>query len=233
MIVSHKHRFIYLKSRRTGSTSVEIALADLCGPDDIVTPLNGDRTPADPERRINWQNHEIPRERWPLLARVQVGLGATKRAAGVELFNHIRARRLRALIGPEVFDAYRKVSIERNPWDREVSSYFFTYKRRGRRPSFEDFVATLGRGRKPIDNFDIYSLDGRVIADPILRFETLAEDFARLMAMLGIPDPPALPHANASARRGEKAYRELYTATSRDRVAEVYRREIDHFGYRF
>ncbi len=39
MIVSHKHRFIFLKTNKTAGTSVEIALSKFCGPDDVIPPL--------------------------------------------------------------------------------------------------------------------------------------------------------------------------------------------------
>jgi hypothetical protein len=39
MIVSHRHRFIFIKTHKTAGSSMEMALAPLCGPDDIVTPM--------------------------------------------------------------------------------------------------------------------------------------------------------------------------------------------------
>ena len=39
MIVSHEHKFIFLKTKKTAGTSIELALSQLCGPDDIITPL--------------------------------------------------------------------------------------------------------------------------------------------------------------------------------------------------
>lgn len=39
MIVSFKHNFVFVKTRKTGGTSMEIALCSHAGPDDIVTPL--------------------------------------------------------------------------------------------------------------------------------------------------------------------------------------------------
>lgn len=39
MIASFLHRFIFIKTRKTGGTSVEIVLSSWCGPDDICTAL--------------------------------------------------------------------------------------------------------------------------------------------------------------------------------------------------
>jgi hypothetical protein len=231
MIVSHRHRFIYLKCRKVGSTSVEMVLGDLCGPDDIVTPLDGEKTREIGHRKINWQNYDVPRERWPLSAKLLVALGVSRRAAGVELFNHIRAERLRRLIGAEVFDSYTKVAIERNPWDREVSNYYFHHPKEPR-PSFPDFVANH-TARKPIDNFDIYSIGGKIVADRVLRYETLAEDFARFLDDMGLVAPRALPHARSRQRTDKGVYRDLYTDAARATVARLYAREIAAFGYAF
>ena len=41
MIISHRHKFIYLKARKVAGTSVEVALAKHCGDADIVTPVGG------------------------------------------------------------------------------------------------------------------------------------------------------------------------------------------------
>ena len=39
MIASFLHSFVFIKTRKTGGTSVEIVLSSWCGPDDIVTPI--------------------------------------------------------------------------------------------------------------------------------------------------------------------------------------------------
>lgn len=39
MIVSHRHRFIFIKTQKVAGTSVEIALSKFLGPDDVVTPI--------------------------------------------------------------------------------------------------------------------------------------------------------------------------------------------------
>ena len=39
MIVSHKHKFIFLKTKKTAGTSIELALSPFCGDSDILAPL--------------------------------------------------------------------------------------------------------------------------------------------------------------------------------------------------
>jgi len=43
MIVSHQHRFIFLKSRKTAGSSVQIALAAHCGDKDVITGTGFER----------------------------------------------------------------------------------------------------------------------------------------------------------------------------------------------
>ena len=38
MIVSHEHKFIFLKTKKTAGTSIELALTKLCGPDRAACP---------------------------------------------------------------------------------------------------------------------------------------------------------------------------------------------------
>ena len=47
MIASHAHRFVFVKTRKTAGTSLEIALSRHCGPADIVTRIS----PKDEELR--------------------------------------------------------------------------------------------------------------------------------------------------------------------------------------
>jgi hypothetical protein len=39
VIVSHRHRFVFVKTRKTAGTSLEVYLSGVCGDDDIVTPI--------------------------------------------------------------------------------------------------------------------------------------------------------------------------------------------------
>src|SRR4051794_2759880 len=80
MIVSHEHRFIFIKTHKTAGTSVEVALSRVAGEDAIVPPT----TPAEPGHRP--RNHE---------ARLQHTLtGMLNNPAGLRSSAEIAARRL-------------------------------------------------------------------------------------------------------------------------------------------
>ena len=39
MIISHRYKFIFIKTHKTAGSSMEMALGPLCGPDDIIAPM--------------------------------------------------------------------------------------------------------------------------------------------------------------------------------------------------
>lgn len=241
MIVSHRHRFIFLKTKKTASSSVELALSEICGPDDVITPL----MPADEKLRrgIGPQHYAIPVRRRSLLAPLRRMLGATPARAGLEFYNHMPAHKAKAALPRDVWEGYAKVAVERNPWDREVSLYFWETRQlpEASRPSFSDFVLKRPALER-VKNVQLYSIDGKIVVDRFLRYETLAADFSAFMADLGVATPPVLPHAKSSHRPGsrepgerndEPSYRRFYDEATRDAVARYYAREIAHFGYTF
>lgn len=214
MIVCHEHRFIFMKTLKTAGTSVEIELSRVCGPRDVVTPLplddevlragRGGRPP---------QNHESP----PLPERVH---------------EHIRASKVRPIVGREVWDGYFSFAIERNPWDAVVS-LFYWLRRNDKVDTFERFLTMPNIEQLARRNYQAYHLRGAVAVDRVLRFERLADDLAEVWEHLSLPGAPQLTHAKAGARPLGSDYRELYDAESAELVRRVFARQIEELGYRF
>jgi len=141
------------------------------------------------------------------------------------------AKEIRRLIGERAWNDCYKISIERNPWARQVSLYNWHYRTREPKPSFDLFIRSPFH-RKISPNFDTYAIDGKVAADQVCRFETLEEDLAFALKQIGIDAEVELPRAKSSFRSG-RPWRDYYTPKTRDIVAEWYAREIATFGYSF
>lgn len=228
MIISHAHRFIFLKTQKCAGTSVELALSEICGPDDVIT-----RVSAEDERLRRGhgpQNETIPRRYQRRRARLQTSLGLGSKGV-TRYYNHMPAAAVRRSMDPALFDAYRKVAVVRNPLDREVSLYFWAYRGKADRPTFDAFVRRwcFLPERK---TFDLYSLRGKPVVDTVLRYERLSEDFAAFVNSLGVARCPELPRAKSTQRTAEaRNWRDFYTPDTFRIVAERYAREIEVFGY--
>ena len=212
MIVSHEHGFVFMKTRKTAGTSVEIALSRVCGPDDVITPVLEEALRLETGGR-GPQNFEAP----PL-----------ERKA----FNHMPVSMVRRMLGRRRFESYFSFAIERNPWDAVVSLYHWHVRDLGEPPAFAAYAASEAVETFAAKQQRIYRLDGRVAVDRVLRYESLADELAEVWAGLGLPGSPDLPHAKAGVRP-RASYRDYYDAASRDRVADLFAGPIEDLGYEF
>ena len=57
MIISHKYRFIFVKTLKTAGTSIEVFLSQQCGPLDVVTPILPHVEPHLPRNHEGYYNH--------------------------------------------------------------------------------------------------------------------------------------------------------------------------------
>jgi hypothetical protein len=229
MIVSHAHKFIFLKTKKTAGTSIELALTELCGPEDVITPL----TEIDEARRANgrgpqnWRLHGWWGSPRPLFERRWFKFTA----ADYGFYNHMPAAEARARIGDKVWQSYFKFAFDRNPWDRQVSFYHHRYRNEKEPPSFAAFMHEDDRAR--LDNFDIYSIEGDVAVDFIGRFETLGEDLKIALERVGLCLCTEMPRAKTNFRPTALPYRDYYDDDTRAMVARWYAREIELLDYQF
>lgn len=231
MILSHEHKFIYIKTYKTGSTSVEAALSGVCGPKDVITQASEElrEVRQKPAQNYRLDHPDVPsRPLWRrLLLRPERHYHPT-----IGYFEHMPASRVRRYVGEDIWRSYFKFSFERNPWDRQVSWYHYKTKSKGERtrPSFEAF--NNDRRRAWVENWDLYTIDGNVVMDFVGRYESLRADFETVLSRIGLTGQVELPRTNVSTRR-EGSYRVYYTDVSRELMAAWYAPEIGEFGYQF
>ena len=215
MIVSHKHKFIYLKSYKTASTSVEMFFEKFCNESDIV----GYRGPDPKPRNTTWWNHMTPKN-------IKEQLQKTYSQD----------------LGSYIWDSYFKFGCIRNPWDRKLSSYFFckTVRNIEMPDTFEEYCMYSKRSDFPkqysdrslnLISFQSLSKFYHWNMDYYIRFEKLHEDIQAVCNLLGLScDLKQLPHIK---KTNHKHYTEYYTDEMRDKIAEDYRDDIDFFNYTF
>lgn len=238
MIVSHRHRFIFLKTGKTAGTSVEIALSGLCGPEDVITPI----VPEDEAVRTGMgcrgpQHWVLPVSAWTGADWIRVLRRPTRPGkARPKFYHHMPAAEAAPRLGSGgkggVWDSYFKFCFARNPWDRAVSMYDWRYRDTAR-PSMREFLFSPAAERLRDGSWGLYTIDGRVAVDRVCRFEFLESDLRGVLDGLGVTDEVRLPVTKAGTRRDRRPYWELFDDACRERVAELCAAEIGLMGYRF
>lgn len=131
---------------------------------------------------------------------------------------------------------YFKFAFIRNPWDKVVSHYFFNhYLYFIRDIPFKDYITKLYEG-KPITTAIspthlpfMRNIKGEYDIDFVGRFENIQEDFDYICDKVGIAKMK-LPHKNKTRHNHYSTY---YDEESRDMIAEVFKQDIERFGFEF
>ena len=229
MILSHRHKFIFLKTSKTAGTSLELALARFCGADDIITPVSA----LDEELRNSLgaagpQNYE---RKWTSYG-PHDWMNAITRLRAQRFYNHIPAREVRRIVDRAVWDGYFKFCFERNPWDRVLSQYAWRCKAEPK-PSMAEFLESKAVQDLTQRGIGVYTIGGKVAVDRVCRYENLAEELEFLQNRLELPEPLELPRAKAGHRSDRRHYREVLTEQDAKKIAQRFHREITLFGYQY
>ena len=235
MIISHEHKFIFLKTKKTAGTAIEAALSELCGPSDVITPY---REESEQDRKgLPPQNYRIEHPLKPKRPLWRKLLDAPRALLPPErrlLRAHAGLHACAIMSARTIWRSYFKFAFDRNPWDRQVSWYL--YKTKTKRVAAE-LRALHGRAgaRAYVDNHEIYMLDGALAVDFVGRYERLEEDLIAALAKAGVAGCGlSVPHTNATPNKDtERSYRSYYSDRTRERVADWYRPEIALLGYGF
>jgi len=222
LLVSHLKKFIFLKTFKTASTSVEIYLERYCrsphmaGVDEATFPRD-----------------EIVTAEGIIGARMPDPHGKT-------WFNHMPASRVRELLGESIWNDYFKCCVVRNPFDQVVSYWWFKYVPMMRvqmaNATFTDvrhaFNAWLiNTDDLPIDRH-IYTIDGKTCVDMILKYEKLLADLKLLCERLEIPfEPNRLGTYKDKFRARREPFWLYFTEETQRKVEEYFEPELRTFGY--
>jgi len=232
MIISHKHKFIFIHLHKCAGTSITKSLQpylrqqSLFLKKDIIMGC----TPKHEE------------------------LSNKSRKSG-SIYKHSMAGEIKSFIGKALWEDYFVFAFVRNPWDLVLSKYYWWHKTDAKwnddaqkekqkimSMSFTEFARTI---QGSYNQTMSYSLSTEKIQEDstepcekinlnfIGKFENLQEDFFKVCDALKLPRIH-LPNANPSFElRNGKNYTHFYTEESRDIIADVYKKDIELFGYSF
>ena len=172
VLVSHEHKFIFVKTAKTGSTSAEMFLEPLCAPPDHVV-----------HRRCN-----------TLITKHGI-VGARDRGWGQAeppfWRGHLALQDIRKKLPWWQYRRYRRVAPIRNPYTRAVSHFYYhsAHEKQavptelaGAREAFRAYVQA-GRYRGDAPRIFVGEKPG--LTD-VLRFERLEADLKAFVAKLGL-----------------------------------------------
>lgn len=230
MIISHKYKFIFLKTNKTAGTSIEIALSGVCGDQDIISPISPEDEKVRSEMGFRGPQHHIASA--GEYGIVDVAKLLVKGRKKNRFYNHMPASEVKALVTDRIWDNYYKFCFERNPWERVISLYYWRCKTEPR-PSITQFIDSGALKRLKRKGLELYSIDGKVAVDQVCRFENISGELEAIRAQLGITEELQLPHAKSRFRKDKRSYRDILNAEQQKIIAEMFSDEIELMGYEF
>lgn len=220
MLISTRHRFLFVHVPKTAGTSIAEALAP-----------HAEARPFTPRAAIR---RALPLRQDVATAWFQM---------------HDPASLIRARLGAEAFDGLLSFAVVRDPFGHAVSHYRFlkrypyrAYREKARRLGFEEFLrwragARLHPFRTRVSLFARmsdqarYVVDARdrVLVDRVLRMDRLGTEFPALCRELGLPELP-LGRERASDAGDAGPSPELTPEAVR-LIRQIYARDFDLFGF--
>lgn len=221
MIVSHKHRFIFIKTSKTAGSSIEMALANICSDDDILTPI----VPSVPGHTArNWEGRPNLLKEITQLPRVHWRSSIKHFIQRKRFVNHLPAEIIKTRITERVWKNYFKFCFECDPFDKVASHFLFLKQRKRFDGNLEQFLS----GAIWCMNAPLYSINGSCVVDYVAKYESLGEELGRIGQFIGTSVPLASVQRLKRSDAHERArLSELLRAEYRPRMLELFWPERD------
>lgn len=236
MLVSHRNRFIFIKTMKTAGTSVEVYFEPWCLPEGCPSGAEYRAASVTEAGIVGFRGYPRP---WPFRP---------------TWHNHMPAKQIRRLVGASVWENYFKFTVVRNPFDRLVSAFYYLASARppSARPARRwtrlrpAIVPTSGRNdaetiahfrawvqtaRLPQDR-QLYCIEGQEAVDCFIRHEDLPAGVEAVCTRVGAHfDLGRLQAFKSQFRNRGIEVCDFYDRATEVLVREQYAWEIDRFGY--
>ena len=162
MIISHKHKFMFIKTTKTAGTSIEVDLNQVLGDSDIATPI----FPAvDGHKSQNFERGILRKN----------------------FYNHMPASEVKKIIGNDIFDNYFVFCVEREPVDKCISHYSMLrnsphHNKKTQNLTFDEYIENK---HFPVDTNKYVDENGNLLVNRILKYECLSDELNEIAKLLG------------------------------------------------
>lgn len=220
MLVSHRYRFIFIKSAKTAGTSVESYFEEYCFPEG------------------EWEESHYVNE-YVNPASGIVGYRGLNRPSNTIFYNHMTARELRANLPAEVWQTYFKFTTVRHPFDRQISHFYHFELIRNK-----DFWASQAgddidkfrrwlRNTGGVSDRHLYTINDSLAVDYCIRFESLHDGVREVCNQLGIcaDQGKTLPKFKSEFRKGAPPIHMFYGQEEKELVSKSCAWELATFEY--
>tara|TARA_R110001592_G_scaffold348004_1_gene641862 strand:- start:6064 stop:7548 length:1485 start_codon:yes stop_codon:yes gene_type:complete len=215
MIISKSKKFIFLKTRKTAGSSIQVSLSTICdSSQDIITGSNKKGEKISEEGYAGWNYKKF-----------------------FTYHPHPPIDQVKNWVGKD-WDDYYKFAFVRNPFDIVVSRYHWDVKAKGNQPtSVEGFNEWIKGYCTPKgtywqdEQWKYIYVDNKKELDFIGKYENLNEDYNLICNKLGV-NPPELGFQK-SGFRDKTHYSKFYNEESISLVNQYFKKDLELFNYRF
>lgn len=245
MIISHKHKFIFIKTQKVSGTSMEIALSHHLGPRDIVTPISIDdeikRYKLTGKTCQNYSNNAKSENKFIEIIKNLSNKNDLNQeeihkynleyqeSTNYTFFNHIKASEIIKKIQMSIWEDYFKFTIERHPFDRVISFMFFANRRNKNFDIEKEINKTIDL--KKYHNFPFYTSGRKVLVDKILKYENLQADILELEQKLNLNIHQHYIFTKNKFRNKENTIDKMLTLVQKHKIYQDCKFEFDIMNY--
>ena len=217
MLVSHRYKFIFVKTYKTAGTSTEAFFQRFC-----LSPLD--------QTKYHYKHgaDESITKYGIIGHRLNGNRGTGK------WFNHKTVSAIKWDLGESLFNSYTKICNIRNPYDVVVSSYFYHHRDLDSGLLTPKKLEEWVKSKRGIRHLNLnkslwFSPDFKY---EYVRHENIEEDIKTICEKLGI-ETETINLPSFKVTPGRKHYREYYNEETKKIVTDLYSDELKTFNYEF
>ncbi|MBU2578202.1 sulfotransferase family protein [Patescibacteria group bacterium] len=226
MILSYRHKFIFVKTQKTAGTSIETALSKFTGKNDIITPddeIIRMRMGYPGSQNCGFEkltNYKL--KDWYRLMH--------RRLKKLNFYNHMPAWEIRKKAGTKTWNNYFTFCFERNPWDKVISYYYFKYRSKPK-PTLSEFIRS--KQLKNVSDWKRYTIGNQMAVDYVGKYENLTKDLEHIRKVICLPKNIKLVNLKGDIRKDNRHYRKVLSKKDQQIIKNAFFKEIKLFGYKF